>query len=280
MSEDIAQPRIHPVPPSISVLRAFGVTALPARLPGGQGVTHRAGNMILKPTDRPEEIEWLASVLPDVVQNDFRLLRYVPSIGGNWVVDGWTAQEYMEGVHATDRWPDVIAVCERLHGALVGIPRPYFLDARTDPWSVADRVAWQEEPLRCFPELESPLHDLFAVWRPVHLPSQLIHGDVTLNVLFADGHPPGIIDFSSYWRPAEFAVAVVVVDALVWEGADVSIFDHVKHVREIDQMLVRAEIRRIMEIDGQHRQYGKNRLHDIEQHARAVDLICRRASGA
>jgi hypothetical protein len=47
----------------------------------------------------------------------------------------------------------------------------------------------------------------------------LIHGDLTGNVLFHDELPPAIIDFTPYWRPLEFQSAVVVADALVWEGA-------------------------------------------------------------
>jgi hypothetical protein len=38
-------------------------------------------------------------------------------------------------------------------------------------------------------------------------------------VLFHDGLPPAIIDFTPYWRPVGYASAIVVADALVWEGA-------------------------------------------------------------
>ena len=52
-----------------------------------------------------------------------------------------------------------------------------------------------------------------------------MHGDLTGNVLFARGLPPAVIDFSPYWRPVGFASAVVVGDALLWEGADESLLD-------------------------------------------------------
>ena len=47
-----------------------------------------------------------------------------------------------------------------------------------------------------------------------------MHGDLTGNVLFADDLAPAVIDFSPYWRPTGFASAIVVGDALLWEGAD------------------------------------------------------------
>jgi len=53
-------------------------------------------------------------------------------------------------------------------------------------------------------------------------PAQLVHGDLTGNVLFAAGLPPAVIDVSPYWRPAAYAGAVVVADGLLWwdQGAD------------------------------------------------------------
>ena len=48
---------------------------------------------------------------------------------------------------------------------------------------------------------------------------QAIHGDLTGNVLFADPLPPAVIDLAVYWRPAAYARAIVVADALAWEGA-------------------------------------------------------------
>jgi len=59
---------------------------------------------------------------------------------------------------------------------------------------------------------------LAAALEPVEARSQLIHGDLTGNVLFAEHLPPAIIDLSPYWRPTSFASAIVIADALVWEA--------------------------------------------------------------
>ena len=274
-----------PVFPSANALRAFGATAIPTPLPGGRQMAYRAGGIVLKPVDFdvPEneaEIAWSAETLNNIPQLGFRASRCIASQSGEWIVDGWYAQQWLEGEHSNsqDRWDKLIEACKLFHRALEGISRPTFLDRRTDPWAIADRVAWGDLPLTCYPELKDPLDMLLSVLRPVNLPSQVIHGDVTGNVLFAENLAPAIIDFSPYWRPAEFALAVVIVDALVWEGADVSILDYVRDVKEIDQMLVRAEIRRLMEIDGHHRQSGKDILAEVDAHLETVDLIYDRAA--
>ncbi len=85
---------------------------------------------------------------------------------------------------------------------------------------------------------------LAAARRPLDASDQLIHGDLIGNVLFAEGLPPAMIDLSPYWRPAPFAAAVVVADALVWEGADVALVAQTGHIDRFEQYLVRALIYR------------------------------------
>jgi uncharacterized protein (TIGR02569 family) len=125
------------------------------------------------------------------------------------------------------------------------VQRPSFLDHRTDPWATTDRVAWNEIPAVGFPGVPH-LHQLTSALRPVTAPSQLIHGDLTGNVLFDDRLPPAIIDFSAYWRPVPYAAAVVIADALVWEGADRQILHSVGHFDDFGQHLIRALIFRLV----------------------------------
>ena len=61
---------------------------------------------------------------------------------------------------------------------------------------------------------------LADVLEPLTVANQLVHGDLTGNILFDDALAPAVIDVSLYWRPPAFASAIVVADALVWEGAD------------------------------------------------------------
>ncbi|HXF21676.1 MAG TPA: hypothetical protein VN597_14550, partial [Streptosporangiaceae bacterium] len=74
----------------------------------------------------------------------------------------------------------------------------------------------------------------------------LIHGDLGGNVLFAAGEPPAVIDFSPYWRPAGLALAVAAVDALTWSEADPAILDELAGEPELDQLLARAHVGRLV----------------------------------
>jgi len=188
------------VPPS-GVFDEFGAESDPQPLAGGRGTAWRAGGLVLKPLDMSASaLEWQADVFASVRPIGFRVAAPLRSRAGALVVEGWTAWPALEGLQAP-RWDEVIAVGRRLHDALAGVERPArALDERTDIWARADRIAWAEAPageLAAVPEVAQ----LLAARGPVNAPNQLVHGDLTGNILFADGLTPAVIDFSPYWRP-------------------------------------------------------------------------------
>jgi uncharacterized protein (TIGR02569 family) len=206
----------------------------------------RAGDLILKPADlSPAEHTWQAEILPTIRLDGFRVALPRRASDGRLVVDGWAAWRHVDGEHRPRRWPEIIEVGERLHRAFALVPRPEFIATRTDPWSIGDRVAWGElsaDPYRGI-EAVRRLGDRLG---PILASSQLVHGDLTGNVLFADDLPPAIIDLSPFWRPTAFASAIVIADALVWEGADPSVLTQVPHVDTFGQYLARALIFRVV----------------------------------
>ncbi|WP_270888788.1 phosphotransferase [Pedococcus sp. 5OH_020] len=218
------------VPPSAvptSVLLAFGVDDAPRLLAGGQGTSWVAGDLVLKPGGGPLH-EWLAAVAPSITQSGFRLAVPVAAGANAWSVDGWTATRWVEG-RAPDlsdaaAWGTVIAAGRAFHQAIAHLPRPELLRARTDWWAVADQAAWGERELRLSPEIASIARRLETLLRPLGEP-QIVHGDLTHNVLVHPGLPPAIIDVSPYWRPVAYAEGVVVADALCWHAADASMLD-------------------------------------------------------
>ncbi len=243
--------------PSRDVIAAFGSDGDPVPLAGGRGLAWRVEDRVFKPSDLArDELAWQADILPTVETRDVRLSFPQRTVGGELVVDGWTAWSFLPGEHRTGRWLDVIAVGDRFHQAMAELVRPPFVAARIDPWAIGDRVAWGEAPVDPYRDVPhvSRLADLRA---PVEARSQLIHGDLTGNVLFADKLPPAVIDLSVYWRPAAFATAIVLADALVWEGADESLVASVGDVDDIGQVLVRALIYRLVAaIEGGFEEHG------------------------
>jgi uncharacterized protein (TIGR02569 family) len=184
------------------------------------------GDLVLKPADLgEEELRWQEEALGRIGRDGFRFAPPLRAANGSLLVEGWSARAWLPGGHGERRWREIIAAGERFHAALSSVTRPGFLDRRTDPWASGDRVAWGEVPASDFADMRH-IARLTSALTPVDVPSQLIHGDLTGNVLFADGLPPAIIDFSPYWRPTAFATAIVVGDlpcchgcALPGEGA-------------------------------------------------------------
>jgi uncharacterized protein (TIGR02569 family) len=229
--------------PPTEILAAFGVNARPEPLSGGQATAWRAGDVVLKPLDMSiDALRWQAEVLGSVEPDGFRVAAPMRSQDGELVVDGWTAWPMLVGTHAP-RWADVVAVGERFHRALAGVERPAaVLDARTDGWTRADRIAWGEQPAGRFARVPEVAH-LLGARAAVSAPSQLIHGDLSGNVLFADGLAPAVIDLSPYWRPSAYASAIVAVDAVLWHGAALALLST---AAADAQLLVRALLFRLL----------------------------------
>lgn len=80
---------------------------------------------------------------------------------------------------------------------------------------------------------------LVALLRPVDEPGQLVHGDLCGNLLFRAGLPPAVLDFSPFFRPITYAEAILVADAVIWEGAPAALVSQLRG-ENVDQMLVRA----------------------------------------
>jgi uncharacterized protein (TIGR02569 family) len=266
-----------PSRPSAAVLRAFGLTGAPVALDGGQGTSWRIGDAVLKPLDMAEdELAWQADVYERINCDGFRVAAPLRAPDGALVVGGWTATTAVSGRHDPRRWADIIHVGERFHAALAGFARPGFIDRRTSPWAIADRVAWGEQRADDFLGAKH-LPRLMAALRPVEAPSQLMHSDLTGNVLFDDPQPPAIIDFSPYWRPAEYAAAIVIGDALAWEGADETLLDAVAHIEHFEQYLLRALIFRVV-TDHIFRGAASQTPDDADPFALPAELACQLVS--
>jgi uncharacterized protein (TIGR02569 family) len=189
------------------------------------------------------EIAWQGGTLATARPQGLRLVVPLRSTEGAFVVEGWIAAPYIEGVPDPARWADILAVGRRLAGALGALPRPAFLDDRRTPWDVADHVAWGDEPIEAldrFPHIAA----LARLRGEVDASAQVIHGDLTGNVLFPQGLSPAVIDFVAYWRPRAYMTAIVVADVLVWQGAPDDVVGGLDGGHEAGQYLVRALLSR------------------------------------
>lgn len=259
--------------PDPEILAAFGARGTAVPLPGGQGLTWRVGDVVLKPGGPAAETAWVAEVLSALPEDRrFRVARPVRADDGSWTVLGWQAWRWTPGRPDPRRWDDVLAAGEAFHEALAGFARPSFLDERDDPWSYGDRIAWQELPLRGGEVMAELLEPLARARRPVHAPSQPVHGDLLGNVMFADGLAPAVIDWPVYHRPPSWALAVAVVDALTWHGASAALRARWADRAEWDQLLIRALMYRIAANEGRRRT-GMPVTERAHHYRPVVDLV-------
>ncbi|UVY83965.1 TIGR02569 family protein [Brachybacterium sp. NBEC-018] len=208
-------------PPPPDVLRAFGLAGDPTPLTGGQAGAWRVGGTVLKQGVDPLHQEWTGTALGPLDQVGFRLADVRRAGDGRWVVDGWGASGFLPGTSSETGsvdWATVLDAGRAFHAATRALPRPAWLAERSDWWAHGDRAAWGDRT----EEVMAPLRPLVEALEPLLEPlgpDQIVHADLTGNVLLEPGSPPGIIDVSPLWRPAAYAEGIVVADALCWHGA-------------------------------------------------------------
>lgn len=266
--------------PDSQVLAEFGAEPGPLqRLDGGQGRTWVVGDLVVKPVGDAAETEWVGAVLRDLPERGFRVSRPIQSRGGRYAVGGWSAWTRVDGRHnVSTRWGDVLAAGEALHDALRDVPRPNFIDARVNIWVEGERAAWDDGAPRVIHPALGPLAEQLAAFRTTNrAPEQIVHGDLTGNVLFAEGMAPAIIDFTPYWRPVGFASAIVVADAIAWHGATSALADALSDGDERRSMLARAALFRLITSDRAALSLGDNASaylrENLAAHSRILDAL-------
>jgi uncharacterized protein (TIGR02569 family) len=238
------------IPPPDHVLRAFGAPSVPPDLlEGGRGRSWRFGNVVIKPVGDPAEASWLANVFEGLQVQGVRLARPIRSSDGRWVVAGWHAHRFVSGRPSPAKFEEILQASEALHAALKDVPEPRFLRDRTDLYSWADRLAWGEiddtDGRTGSGYGARQLAGLAVGRRRVDALSQVIHGDLLGNVLFAGNAPPAIVGITPYWRPAAWASAVIAVDALAWGDAPIEILTEWSRKPSWPQLVRRALIFRL-----------------------------------
>ncbi|WP_139979413.1 aminoglycoside phosphotransferase [Nocardioides litoris] len=229
--------------PSPEVLDLFAVPGALELLPGGQGGSWRAGDLVFSPDRDPATAAWLSPVLarlsvtldedPRRHHRDLRVALPVPARDGSWVVEGWGASRFEPGATPCTDLEVTLAAGRLLHARFaVAVPeRPAALAERDDRWARAERLVFgpvddllaASTGTPAGPVVErvaaalDPAADLGAV--------QLVHADLAGNVLLDALGAPLVIDVAPAWRPLAWAEAVAVLDAVLWLGADPAAYD-------------------------------------------------------
>ncbi|MHA6796509.1 TIGR02569 family protein [Pseudonocardia bannensis] len=229
----------------------------------------QCGDALIRPVSDNAVAAWSAGVLDGLEVDGVRLARPLRSSDGRWVVAGWAACRFLPGT-AEPRHDEVVAASMRLHVATARVLRPRLLDDRDDLLSRSVSAAFGERRLTLDPATGGALFmDLAAYRRPVRLVPQVVHGELFGSVLFDDEGAPAVLDLVPFWRPAEWAAAVIVVDALAWGGADEGLLERWAHLDEWPQALLRAVLYRLA-LHAQHPEASVRTLAGLE---RAAGLV-------
>lgn len=262
-----------PEDPPQHVRAAFGVrdaTPVPRRHLPGPAWT--CGAVLLRPVADTVLAAWSAGVLEEIAAvgvDGLRVARPVRASDGRRVVAGWTACLDLPGA-VEPRHDDVVAASLRLHRATAHLERPRVVDDRDDLLTRADRAAFGDDSVALDPDTGGTLFgELARRRRETPLPAQLVHGDLFGTVLFDRDAPPAVLDVVPFWRPVEWAAAVVVVDALAWGGADPGLVARWSHLTAWPQMLLRALLFRLA-VHAQHPACTRESLRGLEHAARVV----------
>ena len=166
---------------------------------------------MLKPVAQTDRYQRLSDALNELpTQATVRIGLPVRSNDGRWVVDGWAATGWLDGVERSLGCEELLDVSARFHRAVADVPAAAVSDGR-DQWARADRMAWESET-----PLVPGLAALLARRRDVDASAQLVHGDLAGNVVSDDLLGPGVFDISPYWRPTAYADAIVIGDSVAY----------------------------------------------------------------
>ena len=164
---------------------------------------------------------------------------------GSLCVDGWcatgvpvtgTARRSVAGPRSSPSASASTPLCAAFRGHL-------FLDRRTSRWAISDRVAWGEIPAGDFPHVRYLARAGLRAASRVTAPSQLVHGDLSGNVLF---HSPAAAR-DHRLLPLLAASRLRIGhrrSRMLWSGKVRTrrVLDAVSHIGDFGQYLVRALI--------------------------------------
>jgi hypothetical protein len=211
--------------PTPEVFDLFAVPAHAVPVRGGQKDSVRAGDLVLSAGRDASTADWLNPVLARLAveldnqrPRSLRIAMPIPARDLRWVVNGWSASRYEPEAFPCHDLDVLLATGRLLHAHLAAVvtERPAELSRRDDRSARADRQVFGADP-----PAEILGDDLAAELTDGDLgPDQLVHGELARSVLLDAAGVPVVIDVAPYWRPALWADALCMLDAVLWLGTD------------------------------------------------------------
>ncbi|WP_261300489.1 hypothetical protein [Paenibacillus andongensis] len=232
---------------SKEILYSFNLSGDIVPLSGGQNTSVRVSNAVLKPVDDIHHSEWLLSIIYNIIPQGYRVSKPIRSKYGTFVNRGWACTQYEVGKDVKGRIEEKLLVSKLFHRDLSSIDFRNF--PHTDnPWSKGHRIAWQidELPGELPRETQEIINKLLSRVRlKEQYKVQIVHSDLSGNILFDHVLSPLVIDFSPTIAPVEYAEAILACDCIAWQGSNISEIDLLPDNELYKEMIIRAIIFRL-----------------------------------
>lgn len=234
---------------SEKILKEFGIEGVGIDLLGGQSTSKRYGDIVIKPINDVAYSNFISQVFGDLQAMGYRISRPIQSRNGQYVVEGYVANTYEPGEQDLSRVEDLLDISEKLHNDLKKMPMdgmPEF----DNPWAKAQQVLWkgQEIPSNWHKSSRELVIKLLDELEVLELSSQLIHSDLSGNVLFHETLEPLVIDFSPTFAPCEYANALAVCDNIAWGDSPMSSLELLRPVDLYKKVIKYAVAFRVMTV--------------------------------
>jgi hypothetical protein len=230
------------------ILNSFNLSGEIYALNGGQNSSIRVNDAVLKPVgENTQFCEWGLTILHSINPHGYRLSKPMKCNNGNFVYKGWCCTCYEPGEHRQGEVNQKLEVARLFHKDLAKIDFTEIPKAN-DPWSIANGIAWQKEnlPSTISKEAVRILEELVGMVKlNENYKVQIIHSDLSGNILFDNTRSPLIIDFSPKIAPIEYAEAILVCDCIAWQGSPISELGLIRNSMFHIEMIIRAVIFRL-----------------------------------
>lgn len=258
-----------PSPPPEYVIQAFSIPDITGELLYSDVGAWVFSSTVLTPAYDPAVISYSATVRDELSIPGMRIAQPLRSKDGRHTVSGWHADTYVSGVPQR-RCDEAIDTSFHLHRFLKDYDRPRFLsttihyiDTEADIFYFADQISFADDtcevarqyvennPIsRAAKEVEDEIFEMLDYLvkqrKRTHLPAQLVHGDLYASLLFFQDLDPGLADFTFYFRPKQWAAALIAIDALTWGGENEELLGRWAKITEWENMLCYALIFRLL----------------------------------
>jgi uncharacterized protein (TIGR02569 family) len=223
------------------IINSFKAKGKPKQLVDGEGKSILVGDVVFKPIENAALYEWSCQILNAIETDGFRISKPLVNNEGKFIYKGWSASVFEPGEHVKGRWNEKLDVSRRFHKRLAGFSNNSIPGSK-DRWSKAHEIAWQIDylPENINSDIKETITALFKMYEDISYSNTIIHGDICGNVLFSNGLPPLIIDFSPSFKPIEYAESILISDAIAWENAPLDIIKLLPENQLYNQMFLRA----------------------------------------